>query len=300
MRNLHKVPHKIRELVEITRQKFRVRFIAARVAAHAAVIPPLRRSVSRSAGKADVSKETLEQRKHIIIEKSRDSFNKTVNLKVLRWSLIENYESNHLGIDLKFSIDNLEWPKPCVSICRGRVEHSEGLPINDLQIRRGQGSTKTSEKDSPVLIDVGKFVQNVDERRFCVGPNVIRLKLLDNGSGLRRDSIQQASGELTPVILGSDGDWKGVLFTEIIPVSPHKFPYQVIETGPEVTETISQDMREMLWNSLRHLKGSVDPLTPILIRGHLWLSHEVAGVNLHVLTKFPLKKLEVVARPIEF
>ena len=85
------------------------------------------------------------------------------------------------------------------------------------------------------------------------------------------------------------------MFTGIVLRSKYKFPYQIVERGPQVLETITNDNRQASGDGASSLEGS-----DILIRLALCLSHHLAWVCMEIPAHFGLEFREMRLCPEDF
>jgi len=85
------------------------------------------------------------------------------------------------------------------------------------------------------------------------------------------------------------------VFTGIVLRSKYKFPYQIVERGPQVLETITNDNRQASGDWASSLEGS-----DILIRLALCLSHHLAWVSMEIPAHFSLEFREMRLCPEDF
>ena len=234
--------------------------------------------------------------------KAQCSLQKAEDFKVLRWSLIEGYIRHELGVHLHIAINNSKRTELCLSFGRGRIENGLSLSfdnLNEIGIGGHYGSRELCDEQSSMLVDVRELMECPEMVSMDISPTVVGLKRLDKCLCAGSDTSKIAAPYCVSESLLAVTNGKCSSVGGLVAMSPYKFPYQVIETGPEVTENISEEQGDFRRDRDVQLSNGHGPQGAISIKIALWLGHNSARLRMNVASDFPVQSVKMLACPFE-
>ena len=220
-------------------------------------------------GKHPSSEELVKQREDRFAKILNNRSHKGGDMLTLSGSLVECYKSHdlqlhwHLHTEASNTINNGEGPNVCIVLDFVQVGSNPQFTIDDalLNIIGSQPALKCGQNKPSVLIHVAEIVDE-PQNRLSVIPTVVRLQTLN-------DCLRSVGCALKPSLFGNcvmESLWRGtdgehIVFTGSVFRGKHKFPYQIVEGGSEILETIAKND----WNPSRDRPTSGE-LPNVLIR----------------------------------
>ncbi len=226
------------------------------------------------------NKELLKSGDNPEVDEVEHSVKDTADFLSFNDSLVELYERGKIIVHLHLT------GEIGTGFCL-TAKHNSGVGINMLD-------TKPCKEYPPVLADVAKFIQDPQLAGFEILPTVVRLQginLCNDGAGQPREIPFQVlfesfcaatNGELTTQFFG------------IAIRSRTEFPYKVIQSGPKILDTVSDDVR--------NYKGyfrAVETSDAFSIRVRLYLSHNEARAALVVPLNLGARRLAMYFSPTD-
>jgi hypothetical protein len=225
-----------------------------------------------------LNEELLKSRDHHKIDEIKHLPKDDADFLSFNDSLVELYERGKIVVHLHLT------GEVGTGFCL-TANYNSGVGINVID-------AKPCKKYPPVLADVAKFIQDPQLGGLEVLPTVVRLQgvnLCNNGAGQPREIPFQilfesfcaaANGELTTQFFG------------ITIRSRTEFPYKVVQSGPKILNTVSDDVR--------NYKGyfrTVEATDASSVRMWLYLSHNEARAALVVPNNLGVRRLTMYFSP---
>jgi hypothetical protein len=245
-------------------------------------------------------KKPLERRDDFISDVVYPEKQTSGNFHALCGSLIERYTSEQLSIHLHLrTIEQTvrERSNLCIVIKGGDCAVKPQFPVKFDNVHVATSAeAQHCEQYPTVLVDVRKEIQSGEDGLFPALPKVVRLQTLDLCDRIGVDTLKPVA--LTHLIFeafGGTANGEHVVFSGFVVRSAHKFPHQVIQTGPQVLNTISNNQPEAGGHGVLGFNTEYG-----VIRVALWISHHFARVRLEVPLKLGFKAFEMKLGPEDF
>jgi len=226
------------------------------------------------------------------------------NVHVLCGSLVERYKRQEMGFHIHLqsrsfgTIDDGKRPDLCLLIERGsEVDVSPCLPVDILgnQIIRRDASVEVSVQYPSVLVDVAEIINDSQHILAGVLPMTVRLQPLNLCNGIDRYAVEPPALALRDERFWCCADREHVAVAGVLIRSKYKFPYQIIEGGTQILETVPDNNRQA---GRDRLVG--DNLPDVLIRCTFRLSHHFCWVRFVIPSELGFELLKVLISPDDF
>ncbi len=243
-----------------------------------------------------LSEKTLESRQNVLRHESDRCLKERPNFIPCRRSFSESYKANNGWIHLHLSGNDSDRTNLCIAIRKSWIDQgvsqSKLVPCCDQALRDRQ-CTQYSEQHPTVFVDIRELLQIPKEGLLDLGPSEVRLQSLDLCDYVCMNPAEPPTSKLVRKALCRVADGKRVLFSGLLFVGEHEFPYQVIECRTEILEGISHDDGDMFRGRLR-LEPTEDVLFSTAIGVNGWISHELCGMSVVIPRNLNFESVEVL------
>jgi hypothetical protein len=237
-------------------------------------------------GKAPVSslKESLELRQAGFVNPREERGDSSHDFFTISGSILKGYLRGNLGIRVALMNSDKRPDLFLLFYFRGGVTSPSIQDCGREVIRRN--ATDHYKWDVPMLINVGKFVQDIKTMRSEVW-QMEGLNLENQSTSFASYTTKTTTLEcsLIPVAGRTHGE---ILFFGGLARTQNQFPHQIIQGGPEILDRVASNQR----NSMRN--GNVDlNIKEFVLKGRIWMQHGFCWVQGVVSDEFGFQTLKM-------
>jgi len=213
-------------------------------------------------------------------------------------SIAEGYRRNNLMLHLHLSTCADSDRDLCIIMNSGDAESHREIAAGPGYIGRPENSYSLQEHERYplVFVDICELVNDIERVSLVPLPVIIGLQSLNLCNHRGRDS-QKSLPLITrfPEVIRGFGNGERIVFVGLAAIGDDHFPYEIVENGSEILNTVSNNEPDGRWDGMVRLKthdGAIDV--------SVCIQHGMTGVALSIPRSFGFENLEMVFSPSEF